>query len=138
MHATKKKPTELVLSEVSSIPMMKYVTGNNEGRLTTVKQAYNLNQEAKLAERRKNGMTHRFNCTLLQAAAFDVDLLCMYMRWILCRFNCTLLQVAAFDVDLFCMYMRWILCLEWSETTNKNSQRYGMLYLTLEFDQILQ
>ena len=56
MHATKKKPTELVLSEVSSIPMMKYVTGNNEGRLTTVKQAYNLNQEAKLAERRKNGM----------------------------------------------------------------------------------
>ena len=112
VHATKKKPTELVLSEVSSIPMMKYVTGNNEGRLTTVKQAYHLNQEAKLAERRKNGMTHRFNCTLLQAAAFDVD--------------------------LFCMYMRWILCLEWSETTNKNSQRYGMLYLTLEFDQILQ
>ena len=52
------------------------------------------------------------------------------------RTNC-LLQAASIDIDLFFMYMRWILCLEWYETTI-NSQRYGMLYLTLEFAQILQ
>jgi len=67
---SKKKPTEFLLSEMSSIDPEKYSCGNNEGEVTTVQQVYHMRSEGKVEERKKNG-------TMFSDKEFTNIILCM-------------------------------------------------------------
>ena len=45
-----------MLTEVAGINTAKYLAGNNDGEIVNVTQLYNLNQEAKIAARKKRGV----------------------------------------------------------------------------------